>query len=193
MRKTTSGFTIVELLVVIVVIAILAAITVVAYNGIQTRANDSKIRATAAQVQKAIQLWGVQTGVLPQAGYGSTGAAANDACPGNTTASGGWFQKSSYPCTMQDLLIARGLLTNDITSTLPANSVTGYSLNDFMFYPCNNVAGSYVLFWNLKSPSAEEVANLNSISSKCYGVANASSLSQYSTYGMRSAVIIALN
>ena len=33
----SRGFTIVELLIVIVVIAILAAITVVAYNGIQNR------------------------------------------------------------------------------------------------------------------------------------------------------------
>lgn len=38
-----SGFTIVELLIVVVVIAILAAITVVAYTGIQNRTYDSGI------------------------------------------------------------------------------------------------------------------------------------------------------
>jgi prepilin-type N-terminal cleavage/methylation domain-containing protein len=43
MRKSTSGFTIVELLIVIVVIGILAAITIVAYNGIQNRAHDTAI------------------------------------------------------------------------------------------------------------------------------------------------------
>lgn len=36
-----KGFTIVELLIVIVVIGILAAITVVAFNGIQSRANNN--------------------------------------------------------------------------------------------------------------------------------------------------------
>ncbi len=40
-RRNQPGFTIVELLIVIVVIGILAAISVVAYNGVQTRANNT--------------------------------------------------------------------------------------------------------------------------------------------------------
>lgn len=42
-----KGFTIVELLIVIVVIAILAAITIVAYNGISQRAKNSAIVSAA--------------------------------------------------------------------------------------------------------------------------------------------------
>ena len=38
-----SGFTIVELLIVIVVIAILAAISLVAYTGVQNSANDAAV------------------------------------------------------------------------------------------------------------------------------------------------------
>lgn len=49
-----QGFTIVELLIVIVVIAILAAITVVAYNGIQTRANNAKRDSDVTLYAKAI-------------------------------------------------------------------------------------------------------------------------------------------
>lgn len=40
-RPKQTGFTIVELLIVIVVIGILAAITVVAYNGVQEQARHS--------------------------------------------------------------------------------------------------------------------------------------------------------
>lgn len=54
-----SGFTIVELLIVVVVIAILAAITIVAYNGIQNRAKASAAQSAASQVSKKIALWQV--------------------------------------------------------------------------------------------------------------------------------------
>ena len=49
------GFTIVELLIVIVIIAILAAITIVAYNGIQSRANASTAKSNAESVQKVVE------------------------------------------------------------------------------------------------------------------------------------------
>lgn len=54
-RRQPSGFTIVELLIVIVVIAILAAVTVVAYNGIQASANNSSTIAKASQFVKLIE------------------------------------------------------------------------------------------------------------------------------------------
>lgn len=52
--KQRNGFTIVELLIVIVVIAILAAISIVAYNGIQTRAENTKTVQGVSQYVKAI-------------------------------------------------------------------------------------------------------------------------------------------
>lgn len=46
--KKAKGFTLVELLIVIVVIAILAAISIVAYNGVTNKARDDE-RATDAR------------------------------------------------------------------------------------------------------------------------------------------------
>ena len=63
-----KGFTIVELLIVIVVIAILAAISIVAYNGIQQRANNTAIINAASQTLKAIQAYYAQEGVYPVTG-----------------------------------------------------------------------------------------------------------------------------
>lgn len=56
-KKDKSGFTIVELLIVVVVIAILAAITIVAYNGIQNRAKKSSAISTAQSVLKKIEAY----------------------------------------------------------------------------------------------------------------------------------------
>lgn len=52
--KKQTGFTIVELLIVIVVIAILAAVTIVAYNGIRQRAITSQVQNAVSQANKSI-------------------------------------------------------------------------------------------------------------------------------------------
>jgi prepilin-type N-terminal cleavage/methylation domain-containing protein len=64
-KKYTSGFTIVELLIVVVVIAILAAITIVSYNGITKRANESTMQSAAKQVGSAISLYKADNGAYP--------------------------------------------------------------------------------------------------------------------------------
>jgi type IV pilus assembly protein PilA len=51
------GFTIVELLIVIIVIAILATITIVAYNGITARANATRAKGNAANVLKVVEAY----------------------------------------------------------------------------------------------------------------------------------------
>ena len=56
-KANNQGFTIVELLIVVVVIAILAAITIVSYNGITNRANASAAASLAASVQKKAELY----------------------------------------------------------------------------------------------------------------------------------------
>ena len=55
-----GGFTIVELHIVIVVIAILAAITIVAYNGIQNQAKAAAAQAAAKQAATKIQTYAVR-------------------------------------------------------------------------------------------------------------------------------------
>lgn len=60
-----QGFTIVELLIVIVVIGILASITVVAYNGVQNRAKATAAYTLAVNVKKSAELAYLDTGTYP--------------------------------------------------------------------------------------------------------------------------------
>ena len=71
-----KGFTIVELLIVVVVIAILAAITIVSYNGITANAKFSKLKADLSSVNKAILLYHADNGFYPN----STSACVNGWC-----------------------------------------------------------------------------------------------------------------
>jgi len=67
-HKQQTGFTIVELLIVIVVIAILAAIVIVAYSGIQDKARYSAMQQDLSSLNKAIQLYYVDNGSYPFSG-----------------------------------------------------------------------------------------------------------------------------
>lgn len=62
MNKSRSGFTIVELLIVVVIIAILAAISVVAYTGVQNRARASAISSDLKAAEKALNAYKIASG-----------------------------------------------------------------------------------------------------------------------------------
>jgi prepilin-type N-terminal cleavage/methylation domain-containing protein len=60
-----KGFTIVELLIVIVVIAILATISIVAYSGVQARANNAQVQASMRAIQRKLQAYHIENGSYP--------------------------------------------------------------------------------------------------------------------------------
>jgi prepilin-type N-terminal cleavage/methylation domain-containing protein len=64
-QSLKSGFTIVELLVVIVVIALLATVGLVSYTGIQARARDSQRLQDVVTLQKSIDLYLTRNASLP--------------------------------------------------------------------------------------------------------------------------------
>src|SRR6478672_1648172 len=64
-KSNINGFTIVELLIVIVVISILAAITVVSFNGVRNRALVSQASAQLDQARKKVRLYYTENGTYP--------------------------------------------------------------------------------------------------------------------------------
>lgn len=104
MKTKQTGFTIVELLIVIVVIGILAAITIVAYDGVQQRARDTQRKSDIAKIVSSGKLWIVDNEKQFSAiGAGSSGVAV------------GWFDSpyTPYP-SVKSALVGAGYLSNSV-------------------------------------------------------------------------------
>src|SRR5579864_1023103 len=65
LKKNNRGFTIVELLIVIVVIGILAALVIVTYNGIQQKARDTQRKTDIDALASHAEAYNAQTGYYP--------------------------------------------------------------------------------------------------------------------------------
>ncbi len=69
MKKYTTAFTVVELLIVIVVVVILAMISIATYNGVQERAYNAKIVAGVKQYREALEMYHTKhKGTYPKTG-----------------------------------------------------------------------------------------------------------------------------
>lgn len=119
MKKHKSfyvGFTIVELLIVIVIIAILAAITVIAYNGITTRAENTKTINSVSEYVKVLNAYVAENGDYPITGTACLGSEGTEC--GNTSNNGSICFSSARVSYRQDF--ATELST--IATSIPAPS-----------------------------------------------------------------------
>jgi len=102
-ESSERGFTLVELLIVIVIIATLASITVMAFNGLSQRAKGNQISSALKAYEKAFKMYRAEHGVYPHTpGY-------HYSCMGQTSdypAVSGWpqgecgFSGETYPATV---------------------------------------------------------------------------------------------
>lgn len=136
MRKTRSGFTIVELLIVIVVIAILAAITIVAYNGIQERSRMSRRASDVAAIRKALELYKADKGVYPPTLADSTGANLPTGFAGAYSCTTCY----AYSVVKNDTWL-KGLVDANIVSSVPVDVINDNN-NFYMYYSHPNPPAS---------------------------------------------------
>lgn len=114
MKRKQTGFTIVELLIVIVVIGILATIAIVAYNGVQGRANDTAIRSDLQNISKKLEMYKADNGVYP--------AGAAQLTPLELKASKGAYGNH---------MVSGGADYNLVYCRMPAAAPTDYALVAF--------------------------------------------------------------
>ncbi len=147
-KRKQYGFTIVELLIVIVVIAILAAITIVAYNGIQQRGKDSARKSDLATISKALKLYQIDEGDFAESKCGSGG-----------TSSYGWLP-SDYDATgplisINSCLINGGYLRAAITDPSGLGSCSGLTCFAYMKASCPGATYLYAHLETLPQASTD--------------------------------------
>jgi len=154
-----SGFTIVELLVVIVIIGILAAITIVAYTGISGRAVTASLQSDLSNASTKLKMYQVDNGRYPDRIDDCPTPSSNNTCfkssPGNDFGDYSSYNYSSsqtYVLTAKHNTVAYRATSNsppaDVTAACPSNFITvpgssTYSTSDFcvMKYGAKNVGG----------------------------------------------------
>lgn len=130
-RKQRAGFTIVELLIVVVVIAILAAVTVVAYNGISNRAVESALKSDLTTVAKQLQIDKIKSGstvfpeTLADANEGNGLSASSEANSYYTTLSDG----QGFCLTLVSIRNASIIFSIDNSGVIRAEACEGYDVD----------------------------------------------------------------
>ena len=128
--KRQSGFTLVELLIVAIILAILAAIIIPQFASTTVDAQESALRANVAGMRSAIDLYRQQHGSYP-----AVNAATGGACSGTAGTGAAGTQQAlqdqltrysntaGQTCSVADVGYSFGpYLREDI---LPANPITG--------------------------------------------------------------------
>lgn len=138
-----KGFTVVELLVVIVVIAILASIVIVSYSWLRGDATDSKIRAVVKTAGDAEMLYEGQ---------------------GNDRLSHGEFSVAGGI----DTLVSKKILKVGYRDGLSSKNVQNAN-KIFLFKSCpdSNKNGPIVIYASLNNPTSDDINNFNNARNQC--------------------------
>ena len=120
----SRGFTIVELLIVIVVIGILAAITIVAYNGVQQRARATQYQSDANLLDTKAEAYGSINST-----YALTTAGADAATVTTQTAAGAAVNTSLNGLNESKLPAGIAVFAVVPIATVPTNAQATTAIN----------------------------------------------------------------
>jgi prepilin-type N-terminal cleavage/methylation domain-containing protein len=141
--KPERGFTIVELLIVIVVIGILAAITVVAYNGVQSKARAAQYQSDVETLTKKTEAYAAVNSAYPLTTAGTdlaTVTAQTTAGAALTTTLNGLSESKLPPNLAVFAVVAYATTVPNFTQTMAAINAST-TVNQYFVAYCTTGKG----------------------------------------------------
>ena len=145
------GFTLVELLIVIVIIAILTVVSLVAYNGLQNQAKTSAAKSAAETVGKKAELYNTEEGSYPKKLVYLTGGS--DGATTVTVDSG-----KSYYLTPTSVEVAE---SDTALSSAPTKA------NTVFYKQCNDGKGARIFYHDWQESGNPKSRDIGDIGGSC--------------------------
>lgn len=131
MKINRRGFTLIEILVTVTVIALLTMVGVVSYSATNKRSRDSKRKSDIEQMRQALEMYRADNGSYPAPAVG-------------------WNELTQ----LSTYLVDKGYLT-----AIPADPIPTVPLQKYYYQPTNQMAGlyyGYCLSANLESENPSD-------------------------------------
>ena len=142
--KSQQAFTIIEMLVVVVVIGILAAILIVGYGAVQNNARDTSVKSDLTAFANVVKLKALDDEVVPPGGATSSLIGDSTQLPGiNVKPTGG-----AYDTSLNNLFYCSGDIGGTHEFAFAAKSITGKVFSYLSNGGVSEVTGTYVWDYN---------------------------------------------
>lgn len=190
MKLSKSGFTIVELIIVIVVIAILAAVTLVLYSNTQPQTRDTRRIADVHAIAEAIGLYRLKYGNDVQ---GGSGCGSGGGGSGWFNYVGGTYTASTLSCLQNaGYLNGTGGSNGNFVDPSGCTTTTGSAAGSPLGY-CHAINGNYYSYMKYSSGSGDtsitcvyarletqdNTSTLTSSSNPCYAAGSSTVATSY--------------
>lgn len=171
LQKPSPAFTIVELLIVIVVIAILAAVSIIAYSGVQARSHDAKRLSDMKSIINALEMHKAATGSYPGPAYS------------NGTSMGGWEVSSfespgEFIASLKSHGLSAGAPVDPVNNAAGASPTAARNSNTYGYayyrygagvHGCNASQGAFYILGIVRSAANSDGLFTNSPGFSCSG------------------------
>ena len=162
-RPGSRGFTLIEILIVVAIIAILASVVLIGLGPTQRSGRDARRISDLSEISNALELYYQSNGTFLVAGSGWQKSGE------------GWLSYqagANYTLSVEQGLVNAGVLSAVIRDPSGRDKGTVAGQTGYMIYECPVLSVDFTLYAGLENPNQEELNQYASVTNECGGDPN---------------------